>query len=280
MREWEKEYGARYDASEPHQGWFREGKVVVPPDLVLKRRLMGVYHDRVTAGHPGHDETFHRTAEHYWWPGMRTWVEEYVAGCALCQQTKIITHKRCTPLYKIPTWEEAQPFQQVAMDLITSLPRNGPHDAILTIVDHGCSQAALFLLCSTEITGPGIAQLYLDHVYRWFCLPLKVISDIDPRFTSHFGRALAQKLGVEQNLSSAFHPQTDGLSERKNHWIEQYLRHLTCAQQDDWSQWLAIAFAVHNDRSNSTLGISPNEALLGYRPILYPNQVIPSKNDT
>ena len=92
----------------------------------------------------------------------------------------------------------------------------GNHNSILTIVDHGCSRAALFLPCSKNITSPGIAQLYLDHVYRWFGLPLKVISDWDTCFTSHFRRALAAKLGAEQNLSSAYHPQTDGLSEQKN----------------------------------------------------------------
>src|ERR1700748_3288047 len=107
MCKWEKEHDIQYDASEHNRGWFREGKVVVPPDLVLKCRLMGGYHDQVTAGHLGHDETFRHTAEHYWWPGMRAWVEDYVMGCALCQQTKILTHKRHTPLYKIPTWEEA-----------------------------------------------------------------------------------------------------------------------------------------------------------------------------
>jgi len=61
--------------------------------------------------------------------------------------------------------------------------------------------------------GPGIAQLYLDHMYRWFSLPVKVISDWDLRFMSHFGKGLAKKLGIQQNLSMAFHPQTDGLSE-------------------------------------------------------------------
>jgi len=90
--------------------------------------------------------------------------------------------------------------------------------------------------------------------------------DRDPQFTSHFARALAAKLGVSQNLSTAFHPQTDGLSERKNQWIKQYLRLLTAGQQDDWSQWLSIAMAVHNNQTNDTLGMSPNEALLGYRP--------------
>jgi len=109
------------------------------------------------------------------------------------------------------------------MDLITGLPLRNGKDAILTIVDHGCSQAAVFLPCSTNITGPGITQLYLEHVYRWFGLPKKMISDRDLRFTSHFGKVLLSKLGIAQNLSTAFHPQTDGLSEWKNQWIEQYL---------------------------------------------------------
>jgi transposase InsO family protein len=102
------------------------------------------------------------------------------------------------------------------MDLITSLPTHNGKNAILTIVDHGCSRAAIFLPCNTTITGPSIAQLYLDHVYRWFKLPTKVISDRDPQFTSHFGTGLTRKLGIRQNLSTAFHPQTDGILERKN----------------------------------------------------------------
>jgi transposase InsO family protein len=106
------------------------------------------------------------------------------------------------------------------MDLITGLPKSDGHDVILTIVDHGCSQGAIFLPCSTTITGAGIAKLYLENVFRWFGLPKKIISDRDPRFTSHFGKAITKTLGITQNLSTAFHPQTDGLSERKNQWVE------------------------------------------------------------
>jgi len=133
----------------------------------------------------------------------------------VCQQNKNVTHRKHTPLYCIPVPDGALPFQQIALDLITGLPPNGPHDSVLTIVDHGCSRVAIFLPCATTITGPGVAQLYFDNVYRWFGLPSRVISDRDPRFTSHFGRALANKIGAKQNLSTAFHPQTDGLSERK-----------------------------------------------------------------
>jgi transposase InsO family protein len=109
------------------------------------------------------------------------------------------------------------------MDLITGLLKHKGKDAILTIVDHGCSQAAVFLPCATTITGLGIAQLYMDHVYKWFGLPTKVISDRDSQFTSHFGKSLVQQLKINQNLSLAFHLQTDGISERKNQWVKQYL---------------------------------------------------------
>jgi hypothetical protein len=143
---------------------------------------------------------------------MKDWIAEYVKGCATCQQSKVQTHKTKTPLYRIGTEDGTRPFQTVAMDLITGLPPYKGANAILTIVDHGCSRAALFLPCNTSITGPGIAQLYLDNVYRWFGLPRKMISDRDPRFTSHFSRALSKALGVQQNISTAFHPQTDGLT--------------------------------------------------------------------
>jgi transposase InsO family protein len=136
----------------------------------------------------------------------------------------------------------------------------------------------MFIPCSTTITGPDVTQLYLDNIYRWFGLLRKIISDQDPRFTSHFGQALTAKLGVQQNLSTAFHPQTDGLAKRTNQWIKQYLQLITSAQPNDWSKWLTIASVVHNDRLNSTLKMSPNQALLGYRPILYPNQIIGTNN--
>src|SRR6266404_2615087 len=95
-----------------------------------------------------------------------------------------------------------------------------------------------------------------------------MISDRDPRFTSHFGKALTTKLGISRNLSMAFHPQTDGLSERKNQWVEQYLHLVTSMDPRGWINWLALATAVHNNWTNVTTGLSPNQILLGYNPTL------------
>ena len=199
---------------------------------------------------------------------MNQWIENYVKGCAPCQQNKNLMHHARTPIYRVTPGPGANPFEEIAMDLITQLPRNGTYDAILTIVDHGCTRAAIFIPCSTSITGEGIADLYLNNVYQWFGLPRKMISNRDPRFTSHFAKALTQRLGVKQNISTAYHPQTDGLSERKNQWVEQYLRFVTSTQQDDWSEWLAIASLVHNSRINATIKMAPLQALLGYFPRL------------
>ena len=208
-------------------------------------------------GHPGQDKTIRKVKQTFWWPAMNDWAIAYVKGCATCQQNKNLTHRKKPPLFHIPPSPTALPFQIVAMDLITQLPKSQGSDTILTIVDQGCTRAAVFLPCTTSITAKGVAQLYMEHVYRWFGLPTKVISDRDPRFTSHFARALCEKLQIRQNILTAFHPQTDGLSERKNQWIEQFLRLTTNTQQEEWRRWLPIATAVHNNYTNATTQVVP-----------------------
>jgi Integrase zinc binding domain/Chromo (CHRromatin Organisation MOdifier) domain len=279
MKEWEDTFPIeRVDG--PNTPLWRDistRHLVIPPDQGLKCEVMHTWHDGPLNGHPGRDETIRRVNKEYFWPGARTWITEYVKGCATCQQNKNLTHCIKTPLFRIPSVIDAKPFSHIAMDLITGLPKSDGHDAILTIVDHGCSRGAIFLPCSTTITGAGIAKLYLENVFRWFGLPQKIISDRDPHFTSHFGKSITKALGITQNLSTAFHPQTDGLSERKNQWIEQYLR-LICTNQDDWAKWLPIATAVHNNTRNSTTGFAPNTLLLGWEPPLTPDQTIITSN--
>jgi len=91
---------------------------------------------------------------------------------------------------------------------------------------------------------------------------------------------LAKKLGIQQNLSTAFHPQTDSLSEQKNQWVEQYLWLVTSAAPKDWTQWLALASAVHNNQRNNTTSLLPNQVLLGYNVTLIPDLVPSVINET
>jgi len=257
-----------------------ETKINVPPINAIKRGIMNLMHDHLSARHPRRDEMLCKTQERYQWPNMKEWIANYMKGCTICQQNKIITHRTKVPPYRIPTEDNTRPFQKVAMDLITGLPPIKGNNAILTIVDQACSRTAIFLVYHMTIMGPGITQLYMDHMFRWFGLPNKMISDQDPRFTSHFGKALTKRLDIQQNLSMAFHPQTDSLLERKNQWVEQYLHLVTSAAPRDWTQWLALATAMHNNHKSSTTGLSPNQIILGYDLKLNPAITIPSANET
>ncbi len=140
------------------------------PTEMEKRQLMNIVHDHPTAGHPGQDETIRKATKIRQWIGMCQWISDYIKGCANCQQNKIIMHRKKIPLYCITTSEGTLPFRQIAMDLITGLPQQARYNAILTIIDHGCSRAAIFLPCTDTITGLGIAQLYLDCHRRDFRL--------------------------------------------------------------------------------------------------------------
>ena len=167
--EWLKEQGGQY--AKGTTLWTTEdGRSLIPPSDTLKRRIMHAYHNGLI-GHPGRDEMTRKVLKKFSWPGARRWIEQYVKGCATCQQNKNLTHRARVPLYKITVPTDAPPFTQVAMDLITGLPKSRGYDSILTIIDHGCSRGALFLPCQSTITGPQIAKLYYQHLYPWFGLP-------------------------------------------------------------------------------------------------------------
>ena len=152
------------------------------------------------------------------------------------------------------------------MDLITNLPKSQGFDAVLTIIDHGCSKAAKFIPCNTTITGQEVAALYLRHLVPWFRIPRKIISDQDPRFVSHFTKELCRLLHIQQNVSTAFHPQTDGASERANQWLEQYLRIWTANNQTTWVQFLSLAEFVHNSWPHDQMTLTPHKLLFGTKP--------------
>jgi Integrase zinc binding domain len=281
MEEWTGIYHIEHidNPDEPFWRDIKGRRLVIPPDQGLKRELMNIWHEGSINGHPGQDKTIRRINKEYFWPGAKTWITEYIKGCTTCQQNKNLTHRIKSPMFRIPSSINTKPFSHIAMDLITGLPESNGHDTILTIVDHGCSRAAVFLPCSTTITGAGITQLYMEHLFRWFGLPQKIISDRDPCFTSHFARELTRGLGIDQNLSTAFHPQTDGLSEQTNQWVEQYLRLIT-SNQNEWSKWRPMVTAVHNNSKNSTTGFAPNELLIRWEPPLSTEQRSELKNQT
>ena len=197
---------------------------------------------------------------------MKDFTEEYVWGCAVCQQNKPHTTHRKAPLQPITTDPHSGPFQMVAMDLITDLPKSQGFNAILTIIDHGCSKAAKFIPCNTTITGQGVAALYLQHLVLWFGIPQKVISDRDPRFVLNFTKELCRLLHIQQNISTTFHPRTDGSSEWANQWLEQYLWIWMADDQMTWVQFLSLTEFIHNSWPYDRTTLTPHELLFGTKP--------------
>ena len=160
--------------------------------------------------HPGIVNTWELIRQHYEGPRLKEFIEEYIKGCTKCQKSKTNLPWRKAPLQPFNVPASKGPFQYVSMDLITDLPKSDGFDSILTIVDQGCSKAAKFIPCHKMIDGPGIALEYLKHLVPKFEVPFRIISDRDPHFASTFSLALCRNLGIQQNLSTAFHPRTDG----------------------------------------------------------------------
>jgi hypothetical protein len=128
---------------------------------------------------------------------------------------KINTHPTRPPLFPI-TSSSNLPFQMIAVDFITKLPLFYGNDTILTITDHDVAKASIFLPCKETIDTVGVAELYTMHIFPHYGIPLKVISDRNPHFNSAFTTDLCKLLGIHQNISTTYHPQTDGQSERTN----------------------------------------------------------------
>jgi hypothetical protein len=202
--------------------------VVVLPDKLFirqaelsendKRTILQQYHDDPTAGTPRTRQHITLVKRHHNWIGMDTWIRKYVEGCATCQQNKNLPEESHTRISN-PSTSHSRPLRSNRHGSNhPTTPSNG-YDAIFTIVDHGCTRAAVFLPCKTTITGAEIAALYFDNVYRWFGLPKRIISDRDPRFTSSFATELIKAIQATRNLSTAYHPQTNGLTERKTNGL-------------------------------------------------------------
>jgi Integrase zinc binding domain len=203
--------------------WTKNSALVVVGNNDVKRGVISLFHDTSTAGHPGITKMLLMTAKYYWWPGMKEFITNYVKGCTTCQMTKVNTHPSKPTLFPITAELNAHPFQTIAVNFIIKLPISDGYDSVLTITDHDCSKAAIFLPCNESIDAPGVAELYARQVFPHYSIPRKIISDRDPRFAANFTMELCKTLGIKQNILSAYHPQTDRQSERTNQSLEQYL---------------------------------------------------------
>ena len=145
------------------------------------------------------------------------------------------------------------------MDLVTDLPTStSGYDTLLVFVDRFTKMIRI-APCNKTVTAEGIARLFIDTVFKLHGMPASLVSDRDPRFTGRFWRALTSMLGIELKFSTAYHPQTDGQTERANRSIEEMLRHFVATQQDQWEEYLPLVEFAHNNSTSQTTTFTPFE---------------------
>ncbi|GJP78463.1 hypothetical protein CLOP_g8756, partial [Closterium sp. NIES-67] len=199
---------------------YRKGstKIWVPNYPPLRQLLLEEYHDALYARHFGSNKTLTGIAKHYYWPYMADDVQKFVTSCDTCQRMKSSKQKKAGLLQPLPVPE--QPWQVVSLDFITGLPpTTSGHDAILVVIDK-FSKMVHFIPTHTTARTEETAQLFVRHIISQHGIPTTLISDRDPKFTSKFWKELMSLLGTKLAMSSAYHPQTDGQTERLNQIVE------------------------------------------------------------
>jgi len=235
------------------------------PTLPLQLIILHEHHDSPTAGHLGFDKTLSSIQKMAFWPKLRNSVEEYIKSCDVCQRSKSSTRQPAGLLQPLPI--PTKRWQSISMDFITQLPTTYlGYDAIMVVVDR-FSKMSHFIPTKTSSTAVDTADLFFANIFRLHGLPESIVSDRDPRFISNFWRALFRNLDTKLNLSTSYHPQTDGQTERTNRTLEQILRTYTSYKQNDWDKLLPMAEFAYNRAKQSTTLVSPFYAVYGNEPL-------------
>lgn len=200
---------------------YLNDRLVIPRTDNLREFFFRLAHDSL--GHFGADKSYAALRSAYYWPNMRRDLEEsYIKQCDDCQRNKSSTSKKIGPLHPLPVPD--QRGDTVCLDFVGPLPEDHGYNMLLTITDSLGADLRL-VPCRTDDDARSTARLFFDH---WYCengLPLRLVSDRDKLFTSQFWRALHSLAGVKLAMSTAFHPQSDGVSKRSNKTVVQALRY-------------------------------------------------------
>ena len=238
--------------------------IVVPDNDELRRSILAECHDTQYAGHYGKDKTRQAVGRLFWWPSLTKDVAKYVSNCVLCQRNKSRRHKPFGALQPLPVPEK--PWHSVTFDFIVKLPETERKNNSICVFVDKLTKMVHFVACREEISGRAFAELYIDQIWRLHGLSKEFITDRDTRFTSAFWQGVTELIGTKHVMSSSFHPQTDGQSERVNQTLETYLRHFVSVKLNDWDTLLSRAEYAHNTAVHSSTGQTPFYLNFGYHP--------------
>jgi hypothetical protein len=227
----------------------------------IRDLIMHESHKSKYSIHPGSNKMYQDLKKLYWWPNMKADIAEYVSKCLTCSRVKAEYQKPSGLLTQpeLPMWK----WERITMDFITKLPKTSTgYDTIWVIVDR-LTKSAHFLPIKETDEMNTLAQIYLKEIVSRHGVPISIISDRDSRFTSHFWKSLQKALGTKLDMSTAYHPQTDGQSERTIQTLEDMLRACVIDFGKGWDKHLPLAEFSYNNSYHTSIKAAPFEALYG-----------------
>jgi hypothetical protein len=219
------------------------------------------------AGHFGARKTQEKVSRRYVWKGMTKDIANYCNDCLRCKRSAAAKHKPYGPLAPLPPPTKA--WEEVTSDFITELPSSTftgiTYDSIMVVVCR-LTKMAHYIPARADWNGTELAQAWIREVIRLHGVPVRIISDRGPLMNATHWETFNHYLNARRVLTSAYHPETDGQTERQNQTLEQYLRIYCTLEQDDWAMWISIAEFAYNDSIHATTGITPFQANQGSDP--------------
>jgi transposase InsO family protein len=238
----------------------------------LQTEIIRQHHDDPVHGHPGIARTMELIQRNYEFSNMKDKVRDFISKCADCQKNKHSTHAPYGEMQQIQLPEE--PWTDISMDFVTSLPpsrdpaTNLVYDAILVIVDR-LTKSAEMIPFRSDYEAEHLGYILLDRLVRHHGIPKTIISDRDKLFTSNYWTTLMAMIGTKRKLSTAYHPQTDGQTERTNRTMKTYLKIYCNTRQNNWVSLLPMAQLAYNNKKSESTGQTPFYANHGRNPHLF-----------
>ncbi|KAI3762610.1 hypothetical protein L1987_53047 [Smallanthus sonchifolius] len=236
-------------------------RIWVPCYGNLRELVMDEAHKSRYSIHPGSNKMYKDLKEHYWWPNMKGEIAIYVGKCLTCSKVKA-EHQKPSGLLQqpeIPQWK----WEQISMDFITKLPRTSSGYDTIWVVINRLTKSAHFLPIKETDKTEKLAKLYIKEIVAKHGVPISIISDRDSRFVSRIWKSLQEAMGTRLDMSTAYHPQTDGQSKRTIQTLEDMLRACAIDFGGNWDTRLPLAEFSYNNSYHTSIKAAPFEALYG-----------------
>ena len=244
-------------------------RIWVPNHEPLRTRLMQETHDSALSGHPGRDMLKSLLARRFYWPGLDADARQFVRNCEVCGRSNVWRERRRGLLKPLPVPERI--WSELSIDFVTDLPPTKSNGSTNMMVLTDRLSKSVVLASLKDITAETTARALMQNVLQHHGVPTAIVTDRGTQFTSRMWKRLCELLRIKQRLSTAWHPETDGATERANQEVERYIRIFTTYAQDDWDELLPAAAMALNNRTATSTGLSPFFFTHGYH--LEPVQV-------